>query len=324
MAIFAPDMSGFWQKKHIRRSLALFALSLGMFFLYMYLYTAVLGWELPKTRSLRRRNAALVTRAEILSHRLDEYSMALNALELRDEDIYRSIFGLNSISKEVREGGMRRDRRYSEEDEADRNAKFKDLRLRADVVMKKAYVQSKSYDEIEVMLNTADNMSASIPAICPIKPDKDLYRISSSYGYRRHPILGYSLMHKGMDFALKSGSPVYSTGDGTVESIKMELRGYGRQVVVDHGFGYKTRYAHLKEILVTEGMKVTRGEQIATSGNTGLSSGPHLHYEVMYKGRNVNPAHYFDSDLSLSQYEDMLDKSDSPLHQFYIHPSHRK
>lgn len=316
-------MSGFWQKKHLKRYLALFGASVLMFFIHLHIYTVVLGWELPKTKSLRRRNAALMTRVEVLSHRIDEYSQSLNALELRDEDIYRSIFGLASISSDVRESGLRRDSQYAELDEQMRNENVSSLRRRADIILKKAYVQSKSYDEIELMLNTADNMATSIPAICPVPPDK--CRISSPYGYRRHPVLGYSRLHSGIDFALKPGNPVYVSGDGVVEEVIVEMRGYGRQVVINHGFGYKTRYAHLKEILVTEGMKVKRGEQIATTGNTGLTSGPHLHYEVIYKGRNVNPAPYFDRDITPEQYAGMLDRSGSHLSdRFYIHPSHRK
>lgn len=315
-------MLGLQQKKHLRRYLALFAASILLFIIYLHIYTAVLGWELPKTKSLRRRNASLLTRVEVLSHTIDEYSQTLNALELRDEDIYRSIFGLASIPPQVRESGLRKDSHYGELEEQLRNGNVSSLRRRADVLLKKAYVQSKSYDEIELMLNTADNMATSIPAICPVAPGK--YRISSTYGYRRHPVLGYSRLHSGMDFALKPGNPVYVTGDGVVEEVKVEMRGYGRQVVVNHGFGYKTRYAHLKEILVTEGMKVKRGEQIATTGNSGLSSGPHLHYEVLYKGKNVNPAPYFDRDITPEQYSDMLDKSGGPMSGFYVHPSHRK
>lgn len=322
MLIFADDMLGLQQKKHLKRYLALFVASILLFLIYLHIYTAVLGWELPKTKSLRRRNASLLTRVEVLSHTIDEYSQTLNALELRDEDIYRSIFGLASIPSQVRESGLRKDSHYGELEEQLRNGNVSSLRRRADVLLKKSYVQSKSYDEIELMLNTADNMATSIPAICPVAPDK--YRISSTYGYRRHPVLGYSRLHSGMDFALKPGNPVYVTGDGVVEEVKVEMRGYGRQVVVNHGFGYKTRYAHLKEILVTEGMKVKRGEQIATTGNSGLSSGPHLHYEVLYKGKNVNPAPYFDRDITPEQYSDMLDKSGGPMSGFYIHPSHRK
>ena len=116
-------------------------------------------------------------------------------------------------------------------------------------------------------------------------------------------------MHTGFDFACKPGNPVYATGDGVVESVSFELFGYGNSVIIDHGFGYKTRYAHLKTVLVGEGMKVRRGERIAESGNSGRSTGPHLHYEVMYRGKYVNPYNYFDMDMPLDEYRSMVAKS---------------
>lgn len=316
-------MSGFWQKKHLKRNLVLFVASIVMFFVYMHIYTAVLGWELPKTRSLRRRNAALITRAEVLSHRIGEYSQTLNALQLRDEEIYRSIFGLASIPADVRESGLRRADHYLEIEKELRNSSMSTLCRQADVILKKAYLQSKSFDEIEIMLSTADNMAVSIPAICPVAPD-DCY-ISSVFGNRRHPILGYFRLHSGIDFSIRPGSPVYVTGDGVVEKVRFDLRGYGRQVLINHGFGYKTRYAHLSDVLVTEGMKVKRGEKIATTGNTGISTGPHLHYEVIYKDKCVNPAPYFDRDITPEQYSDMLEKRGGPMSErLFVHPSHRK
>ena len=131
-------------------------------------------------------------------------------------------------------------------------------------------------------------------------------------------------MHTGIDFALPKGNGVYATGDGVVEEVKVEVRGYGRQVVINHGFGYKTRYAHLNKIYVAPGMQVKRGELIASVGNTGLSSGSHLHYEVIYKGKNVNPYNYFDRDISLEQYKDIVGKVSAEGANDYVLPIHRK
>ena len=317
-------MSAFWKKRKFCLALASFGASLALFFLYMWLYTSVWGLALPKTAALRRSNARMATEAQVLCRDLDYLDEQLDMMKIRDEDIYRSIFGLSGVSDAVRGAGLRGDNRYAPIDSVDRTGLIGSLARKADMVTKKAYVQSRSYDDIGMMLRNAGDLSVSIPAICPVDLADSKVYISSPFGYRRHPVLGYSRMHRGMDFSMKPGQSVYATGDGVVCEIKVELRGYGRQVVLDHGFGYKTRYAHLKNILVTEGMKVKRGQQIATSGNSGLSSGPHLHYEVLYRGRNVNPYNYFDASLSEEQYAAMLVPLDEGAEEFYVHPSHRK
>lgn len=310
-------MSGNWKKRRRRRYLTFFAVSVALFFVYLHAYTDWLGLELPKTRRLRRQNVELAAKARDLNRRLDALTGPLAAMELRDESIYRSVFALNSIPRSVREGGLTADRKYTETDGRDRSGNISSLKMRSDMLVKKAYVQSRSYDEITQVLAAAGNMATCIPAICPIVPDESMSKISSRYGLRRHPVLGYSRLHRGIDFSMKPGNPVYATGDAVVESIKIEMRGYGRQIVLNHGFGYKTRYAHLKNILVTEGMRVKRGEQIATTGNSGLTSGPHLHYEVLYKGHNVNPANYFDKDITLEQYIDMIDRAAEESEKYY-------
>ena len=167
-------------------------------------------------------------------------------------------------------------------------------------------------------------MASCIPAIPPINPDKNKYRFSSSFGYRKDPFTGRSKKHSGVDFALKPGNPIYATGDGVVEAVKFELFGYGTQVLIDHGFGYKTRYAHMKTVGVAEGMKVKRGECIGLSGNSGRSSGPHLHYEVIYMGRHVNPYNYFDLTITPEEFSTMVQDIADASERVTMHPSHKK
>jgi len=312
-----------FEKVTRKQVLIMFVVSIVMFVLYFFLYTVVLGWELPKTKSMKLENAKLKTRMELLRMQIASCDEGLRTLEIRDEEIYRSIFGLNTIPSSVRNNGLKGFGRYSSLDSADRSGRVKDLRRRADVILKKAYVQTSSYDEIELMLKTVDNMSSSIPAICPVMLVPGKCYISSPFGYRYHPILGYGRLHRGMDFSVKPGYSVYATGDGVVEQVKIEMRGYGRQIVINHGFGYKTRYAHMKSIVVSEGMKVKRGELIGTTGNSGLSSGPHLHYEVLYRDKLVNPYHYFDNELTEEQYEKMVQQVEKGSEKFYVHPFHR-
>lgn len=268
---------------------------------FFLIYTS-LGFRTPKTAHLRKKNAELTSRIEVLNHRLQQHSDVLSAIQVRDDGIYRAIFGMNPIPSSVRDVGLRGVNRYSEYD-----GLMKETMRKADVLMKKAYVQSKSFDEVALLAKRADEMSLCIPAIPPMVPDRDKYFFSSPFGPRFHPIQGETKMHTGVDLSMDAGTPLYATGNAVVFSVRHEATGYGNQVILDHGFGYKSRYAHLQSVLVKEGQQVKRGEQIALSGNSGSSTGPHLHYEVLYKDSHVNPSNFFDLSITPEEYAVMVD-----------------
>lgn len=306
------------------RAMALVGSSMALAVFYMWLYTSVFGAELPKTAILKRENAEWRSKVEVMNVRLEEYDKALTTLQLRDDDIYRSIFGMNEIPAAVRNAGYGGVNRYSHYDEVDPDGLLKRTAVRLDVLSKKSCVQSKSFDELAQLSKRAGEMASCIPAIPPMNPDKSKYRLSSSFGYRSDPFTGRSKRHTGVDFAMKPGNRLYATGDGVIESVKFELFGYGNQVVIDHGFGYKTRYAHMSKISVVEGMKVKRGECIGLSGNSGRSSGPHLHYEVLYKDNHVNPANYFDLSITTEEYATMVQDIADASERITLHPSHQR
>ena len=308
----------------IFKSAAVFALTLGMSVLYFWLYTSVLGLDLPKTVLLKKQNAEWCSKMEVMNRQLDGYEDALASLQMRDDDIYRSIFGMHEIPAEVRNAGFGGVNRYAHLEGVDQGGLLKSTAVRMDVLTKKSYVQSKSFDEVAQLSKRAGDMASCIPAIPPINPDPSKYRLSSRFGYRIDPVYGRSARHNGVDFAMKPGNPIYSTGDGVVESVKFEFFGYGNQVVIDHGFGYKTRYAHMRNIGVVEGMKVKRGECIGESGNSGKSTGPHLHYEVIYKGSPVNPSNYYDLTITPEEYAEMVQNTADLSEKLTLHPSHRK
>ena len=293
-------------KSKVFKGLLLFAGSVAMAVLYIWLFTSVLGYDLPKTAFLKAEHARWDARIDLMNTKLDRYAEILDALRVRDDDIYRSIFGMNEIPAGVREAGIGGVDRYSFLDGLEPDNRLKNTALRIDRITRKTYVQSKSFDEVAAVSKTAGDMASCIPAIPPIVPDQSKYRLSSRFGYRTDPFTGSAKMHTGLDFAMKTGNPVYATGDGVVESVKFEFFGYGNSITIDHGFGYKTIYAHLNSVKVIEGMKVKRGDCIAESGKSGRSSGPHLHYEVVYKGQKVNPANYLDLSMSASEYSDMV------------------
>ena len=312
------------RKSRVMRSIAIFTASLVLSAVYLWVYVSVLGWELPKTVLLKKENAEWCSRMEVLNRQLDRYDESLDALQMRDDDIYRSIFGMHEIPSEVRNAGFGGINRYEYLEGIGTQNQLRNTVARLDVLTKKSYVQSKSFDEVALLSKRAGDMASCIPAIPPVVPDKKISRLSSSFGYRSDPFSGRTKRHTGVDFALKPGNPVYATGDGVVESVKFEFFGYGNSVVINHGFGYKTRYAHLKSIGVVEGMKVKRGECVGESGNSGRSSGPHLHYEVLYKDRHVNPANYYDLTITPEEYSTMVQNTADASERITLHPSHKK
>ena len=326
---FNPQTLSYEVVKRSKRSrffntAALFLVSIAMTGLYFWIYSSVLGLESPKTALLKKENAEWTSKIEVLNRQLDNYDDALTTLQMRDDDIYRSIFGMHEIPHEVREAGFGGVNRYAHYDAVNPDGPLKNTAIRLDVLTKKTFVQSRSFDEVALLSKKAGDMASCIPAIPPVIPDRSVYHISSRFGYRSDPFTGKSKRHTGVDFALMPGNPVFATGDGVVESVRHDFYGYGNQVLIDHGFGYKTRYAHLKGGEVSEGMVLKRGERIGTSGNSGRSSGPHLHYEVIYRDQHMNPSNYYDLDITPEEYSTMVRNTAETSDNVTLHPSHQK
>lgn len=293
------------------RATLVFLGSVALAVLYFFLYTTVLGHESPKMAVLKMQNARWESRMEVLNRRLDSYESTLKDLETRNDDIYRSIFGMSDIPDELRHSGFGGLNRYDYLSDARPGSPLLRTAVRLDRLTKETYVQSKSFDEVATLSKRAGDMASCIPAIPPFSPEKGKYTLSSPFGYRSDPISGETRYHDGQDFAMKPGTPVYTTGDGVVEYVKFSFTGYGNEILIDHGFGYKTRYAHMSMISVAEGMKLKRGDCIGESGNSGKSTGPHLHYEVLYRGERVNPMNYLDMDMPVKEYAEMVRKRGS-------------
>jgi murein DD-endopeptidase MepM/ murein hydrolase activator NlpD len=176
-----------------------------------------------------------------------------------------------------------------------------------DRLMRQVELQSASYADILQKYEENRRFFASVPAVKPIDGVR-----TSGFGMRFHPIYRIMKFHSGQDFHAPIGTPVYATGDGTVESAQYN-DGYGNCIIIDHGFGLKTLYAHLSKFLVKPGQVVRRGENIALSGNSGLSDGPHLHYEVIKDGVKVNPMTYILDEISPSELQEAtVAKPDAP------------
>lgn len=292
------------------RFLGWLGIGLVSFLVYGWLYTRVLGLPLPKTSLLESRNAELVSNYRMLEERLDEQGKVLYDIQMRDNSVYRPIFGMEQIPADIRNAGFGGTDRYSYLQEYDNSPLLISSAMKLDILSKKAYVQSKSFDEVALLARRAGDMATCVPNINPVDMSGPGVRLVSSFGYRFHPVYHRPILHRGIDITGPSGYPIFATGDGVVESVTVSFYGYGNCVVIDHGFGYKTRYAHLRSALVAPGQKVSRGDQIARMGNSGLSTGTHLHYEVIYRGSHVNPWNYLTDDLSVEEYSELVRPAD--------------
>ncbi len=276
-------------------------LALGIVFLYIKYF------ESPEEAILRKENAELMMYYDLLSQDLQDAEKMLSTLQDRDDNIYRVIFGVDPIPEEIRSAGTGGVNRYKDLTESNliREELIISNHEKLDRLKKQMYIQTKSYDDIVDLAKNKEDMLASLPAIQPVS-NKELRRLSSGFGYRMDPIYKTRRMHWGVDFSLEVGTPVYATGDGKIRWTRSSFGGYGKQIEIDHGFGYVTKYAHLDKFIVKKGQQVKRGDLIGYSGNSGKSTAPHLHYEVRLNGKKINPIHYFSRDLTADEYEEIL------------------
>lgn len=277
---------------------------LALFFVYFFVFSQTLGRKTPKEWVLERWNGALADQLQLLGSRIEAQDQELLDLSLRDNLVYRPVFGMDEIPAVVREAPLGDGQRFDAYLGLDHQELMTSVARQVDQLTRKAYVQSLSFDDVLVYSGRAGDMASCIPSIYPANPRT--VKITSPFGARFHPVRKHIVFHEGIDLAGPAGQPVYVTGDGVVESTQINFSGYGNVVVIDHGFGYKTRYAHLKEIKVTEGQVVIRGDRIGTLGSSGLSTGPHLHYEVIYRGRQINPWNFLNPDISPEEYSKMV------------------
>lgn len=291
-------------------NVTLYLLSTAAFaFLFVILIQNFFGS--PTERMQAREIEYLKLQYDIMNDKIDNLDMLLVELEDRDDNIYRMIFEADPIPSSVRKAGYGGSNRYMALDGHVNSDMVINTAKRIDILTSQLYVQSKSFDEIYEMAKNKSEMLSCIPAIMPVK-GTDIYRISSHYGQRTDPFYKVTKFHGGIDFSGRVGLGIYATGDGVVIKVEKNKSGYGNNILIDHGYGYKTRYAHLHSFKVKKGQKVKRGQEIGTMGNTGKSTAPHLHYEVIKNNKTVNPINFFYNDITPEEYDKILELSQLP------------
>ena len=274
-------------------------LGAGSFILLIWIFGS------PSEKELRIENSRLLAQYNVLSRRLDEALGVMQGIQQRDDNLYRVVLQADPVADAVRKAGYGGTNRYEELMDMANSDLVVSTTQKMDMLNRQLYIQSKSFDEVVDLFKNHDEMLKCIPAIQPVA-NKNLKYTASGYGMRIDPIYKTAKFHNGMDFSANIGTPVYATGDGVIKKAGWQS-GYGKIIVVSHGFGYETWYAHLNKYNVRVGQKVVRGEVIGEVGNTGKSTGPHLHYEVHLNGKVVNPVIYYFMDLSAEEYDQMIE-----------------
>ena len=269
----------------------------------------------PEELILKRENEQLIKQYKLLAKDLSKMENVMQDMQNRDDNIYRAVFEAEPIPDNIRKSGVGGVNRYSYLEGYNNSDAVIETTYRLDKLAKQMYVQSKSFDEVIELARKKEEMLSSIPAIQPVS-NKQLDHLASGFGMRMHPIYKVMKMHTGLDFASAIGTEIHASGDGVVEVVEDKFSGYGRCVVLKHGFGYQTLYAHMSVVKVRKGQKVKRGDVIGLVGSTGTSSGPHLHYEVIKDGIKIDPANFFFNDLSPEEYDLMLEKSSNATQSF--------
>lgn len=262
-------------------------------------------FDTPGERMQKRENQQLLLQYKLLNNELDRMENTMNQIKERDDNIYRVIFNAEPIPPGKRIGGYGGSNKYKNLDGYSNSEIVIETTKKIDQLKYKLGIQWRSYEEVVSLAQEKEKFLSSIPAISPVS-DKDLTRFASGYGYRIHPIYRTRKMHTGIDLTAPTGTPVYSTGDGKIIKAGYTPGGYGKRIIIDHGYGFKTLYAHLHEVNVKVGQKIKRGELIGKVGNTGRSTAPHLHYEVRKNNKTENPVNYYYNDLTPEQYEEVI------------------
>ncbi|MCP3928403.1 MAG: M23 family metallopeptidase [Bacteroidetes bacterium] len=273
----------------------------------------------PKEKALERELDQMRLHYANVNTEIEKMGKILGNIQERDAHAHRMVFGMDPIDQSVWKGGVGGHEKYNDlASFPNAGQTLVNAQQKVDQLKRQLTVQSKSLDTILTLASEKETMLASIPSIKPVRSDKLKRNMNylSGYGFRPHPIHKVRKMHWGIDFTSPTGTAIQSTGDGKIIRVETRKSGYGQNVMIDHGFGYKTLYAHMSRVDVHLGEKVKKGQKIGLVGSTGTSTAPHCHYEIIYKGKKINPIHYCMDGLSPDEYEELV-KAASVVNQSF-------
>jgi len=287
-------------------------LGLGLIALAVFLrYGFERYYPTPRQIIYEQENTQLRSEYMALNHNLQVVESQLSDLRTRDDGFYRSILSLEPVPSSIREAGTGGSETYTQLKNIREPGLIRSVSQRIDHISNRVLIQSSSLENVYEEAVSNQHFLACKPSINPISSGDPCW-MTSSFGYRNDPWTKRRVPHHGIDLAGRIGLDIHVTGDGTVIEAHVSRFGYGKEVLVDHGFGYVTRYAHLDEILVKEGQKLKRGEVVGAMGSTGRSTGPHLHYEVLKNNHPVNPMFFFYENLTPDEYRILASRAASP------------
>lgn len=270
-------------------------------FILFLIFTLLI--DSPEEKQLKKDLETMKVKYRLLDKKVDQLTKISHDLQQRDNNLYRVIFQAEPLP-DFTAGYSNEGALINELSDKSSSKILNETSQKVEMLSKQIYSQIQSYDEIVELLKTNETKLQNIPAIQPIL-NKDLTKVASGFGYRIDPVYHTRKMHTGMDFTAPIGTDIFATGNGVVTFAGWK-QGYGNTIIIDHGFGYETLYAHLKKIKVRERQKISRADIIGSVGNTGKSTGPHLHYEVIFKGQHVDPLNFYFLDLSPEEYDKMI------------------
>ncbi len=307
---YEPIIQTFWHKLKNVLIHTFSGISLGLIFFMIFVTTI----QSPREKQLNQEKIRMNAQYKLLGRQLNEVQKVLTDMQQRDDNMYRVVLQAEPIPLELRTAAAQNTEYYQELLTKTNSEIVVTTTKKLAEIRKQLYIQSRSYDELINFAKNRESMLQSLPAIQPIL-NKDLKRIGSGFGWRIDPVYHTTRFHAGLDFTAPIGTEIYATAQGTVSETGWK-QGYGNAIQINHGFGYETLYAHLSAIKVRTGQRVKRGDIIGLVGNTGKSTGPHLHYEVHYRGQAVNPMNFFFLDLSPDEYDKMVQMSNNSNQMF--------
>ena len=297
----------FKQVKHplkIKLLKFIFGLLLSLLLAVFYIQIFLNRFGSPKEKILANEIENLKLSYSLLEMKFDNAFRVVDQLRQSDDKRYRPVLNMDSVPSFYRNPGYGGVDRYGEFMGFKNSDIIISAHQKLDLLKNMAKVQEESFKEIEKRKDEWKRENEYLPKICPVEvsiPRGD------GVGFRKeHPVLGTARWHYGQDFMCPYGTEVFATGSGTVVAAGWNSDGFGNFVIIDHGYGFRTIYAHLSKIDVSAGLNVKRGDRIGLSGNSGTSSGPHLHYQIDYNGSHQNPLWFFSDDLSPEEYRDMI------------------